>query len=277
MKRLPGIVVSAVLLILLSLFQVLGAALMTLSGVIESHGLAVAATTNAPPKPAWLPWVSFGMAALCAGLAALGITTSIGLFRMRRWARYLVLIIGGCLAVFCVPGMLMMLVMTLVPLPMPAAADPAHAHTIQFFSKIIFVVISLFSAALAAIGIWWLVYFNRKAVREAFAGMTGSFAPSRRPLLISVLSVLDIVGAVMCTIMAFIPFPFLILGFTVRGPEKTLVLLAFAAANAFAGIGLWRLLEAGRLTAIGVQLSRSFELPHPDLPLQCHAAIPGKK
>ena len=254
MKRLPGVIVSAVLLIIGSLFQLLMAALIGFSAFIVNQRLPQAANSRLPAQPAWLPWFSVAIAAVCVGLATWGIITSVGLFRMRRWARYSLLVIAGSFLVFGLPGMLMMIVMTMVPIPTPATIDPAYAHTMQFAQRIVFVVIALFYASISAIGIWWLVYFNRKAVREAFIGTSVSPLISRRPLLISVLAILNFAGAPMCVLMAMIPIPFGIFGLIVGGWQKIFTLLAFAALIAVAGVGLWRLQEWGRRAAITLQL-----------------------
>jgi uncharacterized membrane protein (DUF2068 family) len=252
MKRLPGVIVSAILLIIGSLFQFLGAALMGF-GAFLVPGMHASTNAPAPVQPAWLPWFSLGIAAVCFGFGAWGMITAIGLFRMKRWARYCTLIIGGLVAFFGVPGMIMMIAMSVISLPTPAGIDPAQAHTMQFVSRIMFVVIAMFYACTSSIGIWWLVYFNRKAVREAFAGGSVSLAPSRRPVLISILAVLNMIGVATCTIMAFAPIPMAIFGLIVHGWAKTVTLLIFAALAAMCGAGLWQLQEWGRKTAIGLQ------------------------
>jgi hypothetical protein len=253
LKRLTGVIVSAVLLITGSLFQLLMAALMGFGAFIQHRGLPHATDSSLPAQPAWLPWFSVGISVCFAGLAVWGFVTSIGLFRMRRWARYSVLIIGGCLAAFGGLSTLMMIVITMVPMPAPTGVDPTHAHTAQFAVKIVFLVMSLFYAAVCAVGIWWLVYFNRRTVRDAFNGALGVPLPGRRPILISVLAVLNLAGAPMCALMAIIPIPFAIFGVIVHGLAKTVILLVFALSVGIAGVGLWRLQEWGRRTTIALQ------------------------
>jgi hypothetical protein len=260
LKRLPGVIVSAVLLIIGSLFQLLMAVLMGFGAFLQQRGLQHAANPSLPAQPAlpvqpaWLPWFSAAIAAVVVGLAVWGFLTSAGLFRMRRWARYSVLIIGGCLAGFGVPAMLMTIVISMIPLPAPAGVDPAHAHTAQLAVKIVFLAVSLFYAAISAIGIWWLVYFNRRAVREAFNGAPGAPLPSRRPILISVLAVLNFIGAPMCALLVLVPIPFAMFGVIVHGWAKVVTLLVFAVSVGVAGVGLWRLQEWGRRTAIALQV-----------------------
>jgi hypothetical protein len=102
------------------------------------------------------------------------------------------------------------------------------------------------------VGIWWLVYFNRKKVRDVFAGDAGQVAESRRPFLIALLAVLDLIGAASCVLMAFLPIPLLFLGFIIHGWQKTAFCLVFAALQAAIGVGLWRLEEWGRRLALAV-------------------------
>jgi hypothetical protein len=110
----------------------------------------------------------------------------------------------------------------------------------------------LFYALVGALGIWWLVYFNRKQVRDIFAGAGGQIAESRRPFLIALLAVLNLIGAAGCLLMALLPLPLLLLGFILHGWQKTAICFAFAALQAAVGIGLWRLREWGRRLALAV-------------------------
>jgi hypothetical protein len=78
--------------------------------------------------------------------------------------------------------------------------------------KVVFVVVALFYALVGALGIWWLVYFNRKKVRDVFAGAGGQIVESRRPFLIALLAVFNLIGAAGCVLMALLPLPLLFLG-----------------------------------------------------------------
>jgi hypothetical protein len=99
-KRPFGVTFSAILLFLGSSFQLLMAFLTALSGAvvgkIPSAGLHGA--TAPPPIPAWMPVVMYALSAFFVALSVWGILTTVGLFRLRRWARYSMLVIGGGLA-----------------------------------------------------------------------------------------------------------------------------------------------------------------------------------
>ena len=257
MKRLPGVIFSAVILALGSLFQLLMAALMVFAGTLEktqTHSSGGLSTTVASPTPAWMPMFSYGLGVFCILLAVWGILTTVGLFRMRRWARISTLVIGGCLAILGVPSMLMMLVMTMVPFPTPATVDPSQAHTIQMATRIGLGVGAAVYALVSAVGISWLVYFNRKAVREAFAGGSGQLEVSRRPFLIAAVTVLLAFGGASCLLMAFLPFPGAFMGMMLHGWEKSVFYLAYGAVIAAAGIGLWQLKEWARRLAMVMQV-----------------------
>jgi hypothetical protein len=172
---------------------------------------------------------------------------------MRLWARYSILIIGGLLAVFSFVQLLVMLLMMLVPLPVPASVDASQIQTAQVVTKIFLGVAALFHGIICAVGISWLVYFNRHKVCEAFISATGKASESHRPILISVIAVLNLIGAVSCLLCVFLPIPVQIFGWLFEGWGKAALYLVIAALTASIGIGLWQLKEWGRLLALAMQ------------------------
>jgi uncharacterized membrane protein (DUF2068 family) len=256
MKRFPGIIISAIVLLLGSLFQLLMAVLMGLGGILEQRQIQFGghlSGVTAAPTPAWLPIFTYVLSALFVSLAAWGILTAVGLFRVRRWARYSVLIIGGCLALIGLPSMVMMLVLTAIPLPVPASVDVTHVHTAQTITRIVLGTGAAFYGFVCAVGISWLVYFNLKKVRGLFADAAGLPAHGRRPFLISTIAVLSLIGALTCILVAILPVPGGFFGWILQGWAKVAVLLAWAALLAASGVGLWRLDEWGRRLTLAVQ------------------------
>src|SRR5579863_5479249 len=78
MKRLPGVIFSAVLLALGSLFQILMAVMMVFAGVVtktQTHSTAGLSTTPTPPTPAWMPLFMDGIGVFFVLLAVWGILT----------------------------------------------------------------------------------------------------------------------------------------------------------------------------------------------------------
>jgi hypothetical protein len=194
---------------------------------------------------------------LCAIFVALSvweILTAIGLFRVRRWARYSVLIIGGALALISLFSLVVTLVLLIAPLPGAAGMDASQVQHMHSISRVVFGVIALFYAFLGALGVSWLVYFNLKKVRDIFAGLPGQAPESPRPFLISLLAVLSLIGAAGCLLFMFMPLPGVIFGLILHGWWKAAFYLVHAALLAAAGIGLLRLLEWGRLLTMALQV-----------------------
>ena len=258
MKRTFGIIFSGVLLLLGALFQSLLAFGMAFVGIFLHKQIASGKLPGSTPASAstlaWMPFVLYALCAVFVAVAIWEILTAVGLFRVRRWARYSVLIIGGILALFSLVSLLLTLAMLLVPLPGATGMDGSQAHNVQAFTKIFFGVIALIHLVRCAIGIFWLVYFNKKRVRDIFAGMPGQAPESPRPFLISVLAVLILIGAAGCLLFIFVPLPGLFFSLILHGWGKVALYLVSAALLAAAGIGLWRLQEWGRLLVLALQV-----------------------
>ena len=253
MKRPAGVVASAVVLALVSLFQIVMALGMALAAAIDQDkGLVAAqsaAATPAAPLPSWMPVLMYGMGVFFLLLAAWGIATTIGVYRLRHWARYSILIIGGCMAVFFSIYTLLMLVLMAVPVSIPATPAAPDPHATEAIYKITMGILAFLCALGAAIGVWWLVYFNRKSVRAVFAGPAGELAESRRPLLVSVYAVFCLIAFACLLVTTFAPVPATLFGYLFEGWQKAAFYLLFAAINLAIGIGLWRMAEWARRLA----------------------------
>lgn len=275
MKRPAGVVVSAIVLILGSLFQLLMAAFMAFAGVIAHRPLNHAATEGAP-SPVFAPWMPtffYGIAACMVLLALWGVLTAIGALRLRRWARYSILVIGGALAFIGLVSAAGMLLLVFLPLPMPPPADPAQAQSLHFAMRAITAGIGFFYLFVAAVGVWWLVYFNRKNTREVFSGSQPQDAfGSPRPFLITLFAIFNVIGAAGCLIMILVPIPAAFFGAMVHGWPKAALYLAFATIEIAIAFGLWRLREWGRRLALGMMVfgfaQCFFNLLHPSLLIQ---------
>ena len=257
MKRPFGVIFSAILLILGSLFQLLMALGMAFSGAISQKQIrsgGFPGTTAAAPLPDWMPVFMYAICVFFVALAVWGILTAVGLIRMRRWARYSILVIGGLLAVFSFIQFVVTLLMMLVPLPVPPTVDASQIQTVHDMTRIVFGVVALFHGIVCAVGISWLVYFTRKKVSDVFTSATGTFVKSRRPVLISVLAVLNMIGAVSCLLMVFIPMPGVIFGWMFDGWQKVALYLVFAALAGTVGVGLWKLKPWGWWLALAMQV-----------------------
>lgn len=250
MKRPTGVTLSAVVLALISLAQLP----LALGMVLAATFVPRAAQSNpaVPPTPSWLPVFYYLFAGVFLALAAWGIVTTIGLARLRRWARYSILVIGGGMAVIGLFSMLSILALLAFPFPTPAGMDPAHAQSAHLMVRAVFGCIALLYALMLATGAWWLVYFNLKPVRQVFAGAADAPAECRRPLLVSVIAALSILGALCCLLMAFLPLPGVAFGWVLTGWGKAAFYLTYAVLQAAAGVGLWKLEEWARRLTLGL-------------------------
>jgi hypothetical protein len=103
--------------------------------------------------------------------AAWGFFTMTGLIRMRNWARISVMIIGGCIAAFSLLEVfgciVMQIAMKNMVLP-PDAGSTNLAPNNPAAMQGLFLFVAAMFACIAAIGIWWLVYFALRRTRDAF-------------------------------------------------------------------------------------------------------------
>ena len=254
-KRPVGIIVAAVLLLFGSLFQLLMAAVMALSGAFMPTA-AIAGGTAGAPMTGLLHGFTFAMSALFLALAGWGIATTVGLFRLRRWARYSVLVIGGIIAAIGGLSMLTSLIILAIPMTPTTGMNASDASTFAEMKYVMFAMSEIMYGTMTGVGVWWLVYFNRKMVRIVFQGggaVEGGMVEivkSRRPVAITVLAVLEVFGAGCCVMMVMIPFPALLFGMMLDGWQKAVYCLVFAGAQVLVGVGLWRLAEWGRKLAL---------------------------
>lgn len=251
MKRPAGVVVSAVLLALFALFQIV-LALIVFLGANEMPRVAARPGMAAPPPvPGWMPMYMSGIGVLILAVAGWGIVTAFGLHRLRQWARFSILIYGGAMAFVGFFSLLVMIVLLSVGLMGASAAHSPYPANTKAILEAVMAVILLFYAAMTAIGVWWLVYFNRKTVRAAFAG-ADAVRESRRPFLVAIFAGFMIVGAPACLAMALIPLPAALFGLAVHGWPKFAFYTLCGGANLAAGVGLWRMKEWARRLALGI-------------------------
>jgi hypothetical protein len=250
MNRPVGVIVSAVLLLPISLLQLAMGFLMAMSGTtIGSHrNVAITHPGAAPAVPyqAWMPAFAYATAAFFLALAIWGISTLVGLLRMRTWARQSVLIIAGCMALTGLLSLLGLLVVMAIPFPGIPGADPARAHAAQNFARIFLAILAIFHAGMLSLGVFWLVYFNLKAVKAAFVRAAGGSVESPRPFLISLIAVGSILGGILFLILTFLPLPALFVAWILHGGEKVAYFALYSGLELAAGFGLWRLEEWGR-------------------------------
>lgn len=179
------------------------------------------------------------MAAVLAGAAVWGVCVGIGVFRRRNWARISMVVCGGLLAFFGGTGALAMF---LVPFPMDPAVDQ-HVAAIARAS-----IVALY-LALAAVGAWWLVLFNRQSGKRYFAE-GGPVTEAARPLSISVIGWYLIVAAFGTALCGVFRIPTILFGVVVTGWATLAACTVLTAVNLYLGSGLLQLDEKARLWTI---------------------------
>jgi len=228
MSRPVGVTASAIVAILGSIFVLLLAALSVTSLFIE--------TTQ--PQPPNSPQFVIAGAAMFVALAGFGIWTSVGLFRLRSWARTSILVIAGFLAA----GSIFSLVISMA-VPMPPEITASTEHIVRRTMA------AMFGIPLA-IAVWWLIQFNTPSTKAAFASpIAGPASP--RPLSITVIAWASIVGVAPCLFAILTRTPAFWFGMTFIGWSAGLTYAVFGALQLYIGKGLLDLRERARILAIG--------------------------
>lgn len=233
MRRPAGVVAAAIVLGLIALFGIfaevliLGVTLFVAGPVIPhmAAGRATLAAVNA--------------VALCFFLFCEW--TVVGLFRMRRWARIAMLIVAG--VVFCFSAILCvgMAVVRVPALPVTKGPSPVSLHEVFLGMAVVYGLLSL-------IGAWWLVYFNLKPVRAAFApagpqpveGRAEPAGSTAWRVVIMVWAWLLLLGALVYPLAIWARVPLFLFGVVVRGTDAMAVLLGMMLVQVVLGVGLLR-------------------------------------
>lgn len=109
--------------------------------------------------------VAGSLDALVLALVVLAVLTIIGLFRLRIWARYSMVLLG--LLDFLVFGFMAAAVLV-ARVRSGFAAMPLPNNPHLTVGTVLLVLAAIYGV-LALIGLWWMVYFNSKPVRQVFA------------------------------------------------------------------------------------------------------------
>ena len=227
MSRPVGITASAIVAILGSIFALLLAVLSVASLFIE---------TPQPRPPNSAQFVIAG-AAIFAALAGVGIWTSVGLFRLRSWARTSILVFAGFLAAFSTLTLLMTRVM-----PLPPETTAGTEHFVRQATAVMF-------GIPLAIAVWWLIQFNTQSTKTAFKSPVIELV-SPRPLSITIIGWTAIVGA--ASLLLWIPtrLPVFLFGAVFNGWIAGVIYALLAALSLYVGKGLLDLRERARILAI---------------------------
>jgi hypothetical protein len=257
MKRPVGLILSATVLSLAALFFVLLTVLMVAAGVHSENQPVISAS------PHFLMYLMLAISVFYAALTVWAILTVIGILRLRSWGRYSILIIAGGLFVLGLFAALFTLLgRTMFSAQSPQPMVDPHIKSAVFF------LLTVFYLFLAAVGIWWLVYFNLRSVRELFANpsLLSQSPLSRTPMAIKIIGCFLLFGSACCLLCLFLPFPGFFFGFILPPAAARILYICFAIISAFAGYGLLRLKESARLLTIGFLIVGSCNLALVTLP-----------
>jgi hypothetical protein len=170
LQRSVGVTISAVVALLGSLLA-LGMALLSLLTLVVAP--TPPPTPGFPASPELVRTIRFITPLFYLMPAAWGITTSIGLFRLRNWARISIIVFAALLAVWGLFGALTSVAM----FAMPGSALPPETRLPPNFFAMVGVVVMVFALVQLGIAIWWLVFFNRAKVKQQFMPQTVAYAP----------------------------------------------------------------------------------------------------
>jgi uncharacterized membrane protein YvlD (DUF360 family) len=257
MKRPAGVTISAVIVFIGSGLTLLSAALMV---------LAFAVLPAADSTPAFTRGAGLIMSIFMLGLAGWGIATAVNLLQLREWARISMIVFSGLLLAMAVPGLLMMLVIPLPTPPAPAMPPGAAMPPMEQLMTAVRIGMAIFYAVLALLGGWWLYLFNSRPIKEHFRGVgaampastweAGVLAPTevpgspKRPVSITIIAYLALVGACMFPILNILHLPLTFLGFFFTGGKAALIVTGYMSVQLVMAYGLLKLEKWGRSLAI---------------------------
>jgi hypothetical protein len=188
-----------------------------------------------------------------------GIASGMGLLHRREWARISILVFSALLLAMAVPGLLMFL---FVKFPAPVnSPDPEMTRRVMWITRMCGAGAYGF---LAGLGAAWLWYFSVAATKSQFTlrgtGLASAVAADlaarpephfrARPLSISVIAGLMMLGSLSLPTLLVFHLPMMFLGYFFTGPEELLIISAYAAIQIALAYGLWRLKPWGRSVAI---------------------------
>lgn len=265
MRRPLGVTLSSIVLGLCAAFALLLTA-STVFLVVYFRRLPVFQGRPGPPPGVFIDVFLF-LGAIFLIVAVWAAATLYGLLKLRSWARYSIVVIGGLLT--SVGGVLIVGCVFLALAP-PTVEAPLGTLP-RSMMQAIFAIESLFYAAVAALGIWWLVYFNLRNTKVFFLSpqelgyaqaqslSSDRDAPQRFehvPAAIIVLACLFCISALCCLLCAFLPLPAFLFGAIVTGRAVPILYVTFSLIAGLLGFGLFRLDNRARiatyiLTALG--------------------------
>ncbi len=250
LKRSGGVIASAVLGFTGSGFSILYAAFFVISSVMVRSPPALQSSSGLPapaaPPVAFLLMISLFYVAL----GTWGIVSSVGILRLRNWARTCFLVFAGLLSIFSIFGAIGSLMGMLVA----PKIIPPQQHVPAGLMSGVFLFFLLVALFFTALGVSWLVYFSRPSVKAQFLGEVNLASPRTLPLSLTVISWILILGSLAMLFGLLLgSYPIIILGFVLHGWPGRIVLIAWGSVSFLVGAGMLRRRPEAHSLAVGYQ------------------------
>ncbi len=169
MKRSLGVTVIAV-------FTLLGSLLALLMGILTAVFAVVAplpAQREFPASPAFFKAMLLAASLVYILPAVWGILTSIGLLRLKNWARVSTIVFSVLLILMSIGPLLGSILFSFMPVPSEAADNSVMT--------VVRVSMGVLGSAQLGIGVWWLLFFTRSRVRQQFVPVSETIVAAQPP------------------------------------------------------------------------------------------------
>jgi hypothetical protein len=240
--RASGAVVAA------GVVGIIGSCFAILLAVSGLFGMSMLPSTpEVRQLPAGFQTMATVVLVVWLGVAVFGVATGVGILRLKNWARISALAWAALSAGLCSFAVLFSLV---VPPP-----TPSGERTISMFAVRLIVIV--FYSIPIAVGIWWLILFNRPRVRAEFSGTASiaqtpidagvvpavSAAVPRCPLPIDIIAAFLALSFLSAFIMPLLhmPVPVILFGHRLHGSLATGAFVLTTMLMLVAAVGLWKL------------------------------------
>jgi hypothetical protein len=247
MNRSVGVTVSAVVVIF-------GSVLTLLAGVM----MLFASSSDLPVPETQVHFMKYFMifaALLLFAAGAWGIASGMGLMRLREGSRISMLVFSALLLLLSIPALVML---PFMPIPPPGTAPSPELTKDAFAAARIFIIVLY--GILAALGGWWLYFFNKRSTKDQFLKVkipgvegrpgAGVISPYARPLSITLIAWYLLISAFIGVLGLSMNPPVFFLGFFFKGSSASILMFVLALLQSFIGFGLLKLRPWGRTLAI---------------------------